>query len=292
MTHMLMQKIDSQMESFAQQIEHELLNGLATFPTVFDISLRIKQLADDPDVSLAQIAEVVQTEPLLCAKTVRMANLMAFNPYQHEIKGVKDAIGRIGLSTLRCLAFAVAAEQLARDHRSAHMRQIANGLWMHSVDIAAWSCTLASHFKRRDVDSAMLAGMMLNIGQFYMLARAANHPGVESDIRVFSQVVMTWDEAVRSAVLEAFEMPQSIIEACAFSSLDKNGVSRSELGEIVRLAACHARTPSPFASLSGVDAEEARDKTCRNDRIDPGVLHELELAAREARHALMDAAFG
>lgn len=287
---MIMDKNDSQMEFFAQQIEHELLNGLATFPTVFDISLRIKQLADDPDVSLAQIAEVVQTEPLLCAKTVRMASLLAFNPYQQEIKGVKDAIGRIGLSTLRCLAFAVAAEQLARDHRSAQMRQIANGLWMNSIDIAAWSCTLAHHFKRRDVDSAMLAGMMLNIGQFYMLARATNHPGVESDMRIFSQVVMTWDEAVRSAVLEAFEMPQSIIDACAFNSADEKNTQRCELGEIVCLAVRYAKTPNPFSSLSG--NELAHFDSHYEERIDQNEFQELDLAAREARNALMDAAFG
>jgi hypothetical protein len=52
-----------------------------------------------PTVSLARIASAVQAEPLLSAKVIRMANTLALNPYRGEISSLKDAVGRIGLST-------------------------------------------------------------------------------------------------------------------------------------------------------------------------------------------------
>lgn len=287
-----MKNLDAQTNAFAKQIETELRNGLVTFPTVFDISLRIKRLADDPDVSLAQIADIVQTEPLLSAKLVRMANILAFNPYQSEIRSVKDAISRVGLSTLRCLAFAVAAEQLARDNRSRQMRQIANGLWMHSIDVAAWACAFAHHLKRRDCDSAMLAGMMLNIGQFYLLARAASHPELEANLPCLAEAVMTWEGPVRNAVLEAFEMPQAIIAACAFNEKAHHGWPPSDLGDIVRLATLAAESPSPFESLAGWSRDKRSSESNAFQGIDREAFNVLIMEARETRQALMAAALG
>ena len=184
-----MEEFQSQIDAFAEQIEQELRDGVLSFPTVFDLSLRIKRLADDPDSSLTDIANAVKAEPVLAAKVIRMANTLSMNPYRGEISSLKEAITRIGLSTLRCLAFAVAAEQLARDHRSRQMRLIATGLWMHAIDVASWAFAFARERERANPDGAMLAGLMLDIGQFYLLARAARYPALEVTYHAFAGVV-------------------------------------------------------------------------------------------------------
>ena len=40
-----MEEFQSQIDAFAEQIEQELRDGVLSFPTVFDLSLRIKKLA-------------------------------------------------------------------------------------------------------------------------------------------------------------------------------------------------------------------------------------------------------
>lgn len=287
-----METFDSQTDAFAQQLEEELRDGVVSFPTVFDLSLRIKQLADDPEVPLGRIASAVQVEPLLSAKVIRMANTLALNPYRGEISNVKDAVGRIGLSGLRCLAFAVAAEQLARDHRSRQMRLVASGLWMHSIDVAAWSYAFAHHLKRPDPDSAMLAGLMLNIGQFYLIARAARYPALEGDMNRFAEIVTTWDEAVRNAVLEALDMPETIADACAADPTAHSEWPPAGLGDVVFLATLAAETPNPFDSLLGV--------RCRPELLEASVAGGIEranfaaliAAARATRQELIAAACG
>lgn len=244
-----MDEFEQQIKTFSADINDELKGGSLTFPTVFDLSLRIKKIADDPNSSLEEIAAVVRAEPLLSAKVLRMANTLMMNPYQREITSVAVAISRIGSSTLRCLAYAVAADQLARDQRSRQMRLLASGLWMYSIDVASWAYAFSRHLSQGNPDTALLTGLMVNIGQFYMLAKAAQYPALEHNPVRFAEFVMFWDEPIKRAVLEAFDLPEDIIDA-----VDMNPDGRSEwpprrLGDIVFLATLAAETPNPFAKL-------------------------------------------
>src|SRR5690554_3706860 len=177
-----MHDFDSQLRAFGERIEREMLEGQLNFPTMLDLSVRIKTIADDPDSSLDDIAVVVRAEPVLAAKAVRMANSVVMNPYGNPVTGVNYAVRRIGLDSLRCLAFAVAAEQVAQDFRSHTMKLIATGLWMHSVDVACWSHVIARETRAANPDTAMFAGMMVDIGQFFLLARAGEYPALEQDM--------------------------------------------------------------------------------------------------------------
>ena len=283
-----MSSFDTQFEAFAEQVQQELREGVTSFPTVFDLSLRIQKLADAPDTSLAQIAGAVQAEPLLAAKVIRMANTLTLNPYRGQITSLGDAIQRIGLSTLRCLAFAVAAEQLARDHRSRQMRLVASGLWMHSIDVAAWACAFAHHLKRPDPDAAMLAGLMLDIGQFYLLARAARYPALEGDMGRFAEVVTTWDEPV----LQALDLPERIVNACAADPFANTDWPPAELGDVVFLATLAAESPNPFDNLLGSRQRGELLEASVADGLDRDGFDALMSEARASRMELISAACG
>ena len=283
-----MDDFQSQLDAFSQQVEEELREGALSFPTVFDLSLRIKKLADDPDSSLSDITAAVRAEPVLAAKVIRMANTLSMNPYRGEITGLPQAIGRIGLSTLRCLAFAVAAEQVARDHRSRQMRLIATGLWMHSVDVASWACAFAHHLGRRDADAAMLAGLVLDIGQFFLLARAARYPALEGDMGRFAEAVAVWDDPVRGAILEDFGMPEVIIDACTSDPIAITAWPPVALNDVLHLATLAAETPNPFDSLLGIqNRPELRDASL--GEVGASEFETLVAEARETRLELISA---
>jgi HD-like signal output (HDOD) protein len=247
-----MEEFERQIKIFAANIDNELKGGNLSFPTVFDLSMRIKKLADDPSSSLDDMSNVVRTEPLLSARVLRSANTVLLNPYQREITSVAAAISRIGSSTLRCLAYAVAADQLARDHRSRQMRLVASGLWMYSIDVASWAYAFSRHLSQGNPDAALLAGLMVSIGQFYLLAKASDYPALEGQLAHFAEFVLLWDEPVKLAVLEAFDLPRDIIDA---ADMDADGDSEwppQNLGDIVFLATLAAETPNPFANLLGI----------------------------------------
>jgi HD-like signal output (HDOD) protein len=241
-----MQDFEAQTRALAAQIERELEEGHLNFPTSMEISLRIKQLVDDPDSSLDDIVSVVRAEPVLSAKVIRMANAMLLNPYGTHIASVNDAVKRIGLTALRCLAFAVAAEQLTQDHRSPHLRKLAAALWQHSADVACWAYAFARHLRTANPDTAMFTGMMVDIGQFFLLARAANYPALEGNIGRFSEFMAVWKNPISRSVLETFELPDDIIDALDSEAFCDDSWPPQTLHGIVLTAILATDVPNPF----------------------------------------------
>ncbi|ATE59903.1 HDOD domain-containing protein [Thauera sinica] len=277
-----------QLAAFNAQIEQELQDGRLSFPTVLELSMRIKQLADDPNSSLKDIANAVRAEPVLSAKTLRMANTVQINPYPGQISTVNDAVVRVGLAALRCLAYAVAAEQLTRDHRSGRMRLIAAGLWLHSVDVGCWAYALAAQLKIANPDSALLAGLMRTIGQFYLLAKAADYPALERDMNRFAEFVATWNAPMSSAILETFSLPEHILDALDDTELYGDVWPPSDLSDVLFVAALAAETPNPFDTMLGVTRRPELLEACTGG-LDRAQLDALIDAARATKQEMLAA---
>ena len=241
-----MQDFEAQTRAFAAQIEQELEERNLNFPTSMEVSLRVKQLADDPDSSIDDIVAIVRAEPVLSAKVIRMANAVMLNPYGANITSINNAVKRIGLAALRCLAFAVAAEQLIQDHRSPHFRKLATDLWQRSADIASWSYAFAHHLRTVNPDTAMLTGMMVDVGQFFLLARAAAYPALVNSIDRFSEFMTVWKNPISRSVLEIFELPDDIVDALDSESLCDDEWPPQTLRDVVRVAILATDTPNPF----------------------------------------------
>ncbi|MDR0700890.1 MAG: HDOD domain-containing protein [Azoarcus sp.] len=283
-----MQDFGAQTRAFAARIETELDSGHLNFPTSMDISLRIKQLADDPDSSIEDIVAVVRAEPVLSAKVIRMANAMLLNPYGAHITSINNAVRRIGLAALRCLAFAVAAEQLIQDHRSPQLRKIAAQLWRHSADVASWAYAFAHYLRAVNPDTAMLAGMMTDIGQFFLLARVGDYPALEGDFARFAEFVSVWNTPISRSVLEAFELPDDIIDALDDDGPYSGGWPPEELHDIVRIATLAAEEHNPFSHLYKNGAGTEND----DSGIDKAQFASLLEETRAGKEAMLHAVHG
>ncbi|MDR1462316.1 MAG: HDOD domain-containing protein [Azoarcus sp.] len=285
-----MQDFEVQTRAFAARIETELDTGHLNFPTSMDISLRIKQLADDPDSSIEDIVTVVRTEPVLSAKVIRMANAMLLNPYGAHITSVNNAVRRIGLSALRCLAFAVAAEQLIQDHRSPHLRKIAAQLWRHSADISSWAYAFAHCLRTANPDTAMLTGMMVDIGQFFLLARVADYPALEGDFERFTEFVSVWNTPVTRSVLEAFELPDDIVDALDSDSPYSGDWPPKELHDLVRIATMATKESNPFNCSRKNDSSPEAESGIPG--IDKAQFNSLLEETRAGKDAMLYAVHG
>lgn len=245
-----MNDFESRLHELTRQIELEIQEGRLNFPTAFDVTIRVKKLADNPDSTMEEMAKVVMSEPVLSAKVVRMANAVLLNPLGIKVSNVKDALVRIGLTTLRCLAFAVAAEQLAHDKRSPRMRMIASGLWMHTLDVACWAHALAQHTGHAKPDTAFFAAMMRNIGQFFLLGRSGKLEDVDNHLDSFGQFVNRFHRSVRRALVDSFELPEEIEAAMNDDHPEQPGVPPRTLAELLALAEHASALPNPFDRLS------------------------------------------
>ena len=278
------------LEAFSRTVEHDLATRQLTFPTFLDLTIRVKRVCDNANSSTDDVVSVIRPDALLSARIIRLANSVALNPYGKEIASILEAVQRVGLVNVRSLAFAVATEQLAAETRSADARLVASGLWMHTIDVAAWSWGIARHLRVGNADTALFAGMLSTIGQFYLLARAASHPPLETDMNRFGEFVSLWHEPVARALINALDVPDIVGDV--FDDRDPYGGSwpPKQLRDIYFIACLCAETPNPFLQFSPEMRSSLLQAATRE--VDPEQLDELRQSAREARDGLLAALKG
>lgn len=91
----------------------EVEQGRLGFPTSIKAAINIKERLDDPDCNLDFVILLIQDEPLLSKKVVAVANSIVFNRSGRKVTNVRAAVTLIGMQTVRNLAAALVAQQLA-----------------------------------------------------------------------------------------------------------------------------------------------------------------------------------
>jgi hypothetical protein len=285
-----MSEFAQQLAAFSMAIERELETGNLNFPTVLDLSLRIKRAADDPDASLEDIAKLIRLEPVLSARVIQMANSVIYNRAGNTVTNVSTAVTRLGISNVRVTALIVAMDQLGQEHRSKAMRDLARVVWGHSVDVASWAYALARKLRVGSPDTALFAGLLADIGQFYLIARVGSYPAIAADFKGFSELVNFWNAALRRSILEAMALPADILDALEFDNPYAGNWPPQALDEVLFVAGLAAESDNPFDP----EKSESRRRLIEAARLelDGPRLDDLLAAAREERQELLEIVAG
>ncbi len=159
-------------------IEAEVARGQFAFPTSTAVMLRIREAVEDPDCHVDKAAKLIQAEPLLAARIVALANSVALNPSGREINDVRTAVARVGFTTVRSLVMAAVTRQMAGDAGLPAQHAAREQLWSHSAHVAALARVIARRVTHQNPDAAMFAGLVHEIGGFYLISRAAQYPAL------------------------------------------------------------------------------------------------------------------
>ena len=235
-------------ESFVLDITREIASGGVSFPTSIDATLRIRRLVEDPESGMDDLAKAVCVEPLLAAKLVRLANSAALRCAGAPVADVRSAVLRVGLARTRTLSIAVAIDQLVQSRHMIPVMGLARGLWAHSVEVAANACVLARRLTRLNPDQALYAGLVHDIGQFYLLSRAADYPDLLESGSELSSLMFDWHKAVGRAVLESLGTPEAGIAAIDELELYGGDFPPACTGDLLWIANGAARAQNPFAA--------------------------------------------
>ena len=149
-----------------------------TFPTSVTVALQVRKALDDPDCNIDALGRLIKAEPLISARVVAVANSSAFNRAGRVITDVRAALALIGLRTLRALAMAIVARQLAGTPESPAQRALASRLWEHTSHVAALAQVFARRVTHQDPETALFVAMVHEIGGFYLISRAKDFPGL------------------------------------------------------------------------------------------------------------------
>ncbi|UCV12918.1 HDOD domain-containing protein [Dechloromonas denitrificans] len=189
------------------------LGGEVIFPTHFDAVLRLRKVLQDPNQTIGSIAAVVSLEPLISAKLLHLANSVALNPEGREVFDIKSAIARLGINTVRTAAMSIVMHQLLRAKGMAEFTEITRLLWDHSIQTAAAARIIARHTTKLNPDEAMLAGLIHDLGAFYMLYRATQYEELRHRPESVKYLIIQWHESIGVSLLNALGIPQEIVLA-------------------------------------------------------------------------------
>jgi putative nucleotidyltransferase with HDIG domain len=189
------------------------LSGEVVFPTYFDAVLRLRKILNDPDLSIAEIAHAVSVEPLISAKLLQLANSAAFNTGGKQLVDLKSAITRLGLNAVRTAALSIVMTQLMRAKGMAEFSEITHSLWEHSIKTAAAANIVARQMSRQNPEEALLAGLIHDLGAFYMLYRATQYEELRHRPDTIKYLIIQWHESIGVSLLNALGMPEEIVEA-------------------------------------------------------------------------------
>ena len=219
-----------------EDIARDLSGELVSFPTFLDITFQVRTALKDPKLTIDRLARLVEAEPLMSTKVVRMANSVAMNPSGRAIADVRNAITRIGKEAVRSVSFAVAMEQLLRSKNMAPFEALSKRLWEHSMHVAALCRLLARKVGGVNPDEAMFAGMVHDIGVFYLLSRAANFPELIADRQELNQLLVQWHDHIGHALLSSMGQSDELLVAVQEHENVRAIVKMKTLSDLVYVA--------------------------------------------------------
>ena len=234
-----------------QAMAADMARGIQAFPTSAQVAMKVRQALDDPDCHVDAAATLVQAEPLLAARVVALANSAAYNRSGRAVTDIRTAVSQVGFRTLRSLASALVTRQLASNNEDPAVQAMAAQLWEHTAHVAALAHVIARRVTRLDPETALFAGLVHEVGGFYLLSRAADFPGLlDGD---FSEWVDEGETLVGSAVLKVLEVPAAVQEGVQGYWHGFLSLPPLTLTDTLLLAEELAPVLSPVHHLAGMD---------------------------------------
>jgi HD-like signal output (HDOD) protein len=233
-------------------IAAQAARGEISFPTSVNAVLRLQRALDDPECHFEEAIRLVLGEPQLAARTVALANSSAFNAGNRPITNVRAAVTRVGYRNLQTLAAGLVVRQFGNCIQDPGLRAKAEQLWEHTIHVAALAQVFARRVTCVDADTAMFAGIVHEIGGFYLLSRADEFPGLlDDDPDKWGELC---EEVVTRAVARRLALPEPVTEAI----FDLRGrwlhMPPVSLLDTLLMANLYAPVPSPLGTTRPLPA--------------------------------------
>ncbi|AMJ97250.1 HDOD domain-containing protein [Alteromonas macleodii] len=157
-------------------------NDTLVLPTLPAIALKVRKAADDPDINLNAMGDVIGQDPSLSARMIKIAN-SAYMGRSVKVTSISQAVTRIGLRQIKNISTALAMEQLFVSKNDVVARYLQQE-WANTVNIVANSMAVLQLYiartKKREMsmDTMTLAALVHNIGVLPILTEAERHPEV------------------------------------------------------------------------------------------------------------------
>ena len=132
-------------------------------PSLPLVAVRLLELTLDDRSSACDLARVIETDPALAAKVLRIVNSAAYG-LPRKIASVSQSVALLGFAGIRALALGVTLfEKVVRKGAGAGFDRLF--FWQHCLAVAELARILAVRLGNADPEEAYIAGMLHDVGK-------------------------------------------------------------------------------------------------------------------------------
>lgn len=262
------------MNQVVDTVRQELMSAIESdqlvLPTLPEAALRVREIAEDPDASIAQLGDVIGNDAALTARIIKVANSPLLRAPK-EIESLNMALMRLGMEYTCNIATGLAMEQMFQatsDMVDKRLREI----WTRSSEIAGICHVLCKHRTNLRPDQATLAGLVHKIGVLPILTYAEEHPHLLKDSFTLDKVINALEGQVGDRILQSWDFPEELRRVPSqhmdFSRVADNpdysdivtvAMLQSHMGSDHYLADVDYANVTSFARL-GLEADEPQEE--------------------------------
>jgi putative nucleotidyltransferase with HDIG domain len=193
---------------------------LTVFPSVVT---EILQKVDDPTTTPAMFQQIIIKDPLVTAKTLKLAN-SAYYGFPRAITTISEAVVLLGLETLRSLIIAVSAYNMLNKEVKGYRYQ-KDDFWHHSLSTALLTQKIAKRRHFANTETYFVGGILHDIGKLLLDQFRVSSVDRIDDFRSQNRVpeylaeksILGYDHAeVGAALADTWKFPALLIDIIRF----------------------------------------------------------------------------
>ncbi len=145
----------------APSLDH-VQRQISEISTLPHVAMRIIEVAQDPSSGAADLKRVVEGDPALSARVLRVVNSAAYG-LETRVTALHQAISFLGFSQVRNLALTASVAEIFRQESQLGTYRRSD-LWRHMVSVAVCSRLVAIRASLPQFEDAFVAGLLHDIG--------------------------------------------------------------------------------------------------------------------------------
>lgn len=144
---------------------HDLVSGIDNLATLPAVYLQVREIVDDPDSAIVDLAKVVSADPGLTARLLHVVNSVYFG-LMSRVETVSHAVSLLGMQQVHDIVLATSISAVFRGMRAASMDM--SRFWSNSVLRGLIARTAAENSGTRDVERLFVEGLLADIGHLVL----------------------------------------------------------------------------------------------------------------------------
>lgn len=191
-------------------------NDTLVLPTLPAIALKVRKAADDPNINLNAMADVVGQDPSLSARMVKIAN-SAYLGRTVKVASTTQAVTRIGLSQVKNIATALAMEQLFVSKNEVVKAYMTNK-WNSTVNLVGNAMAVMALYKKSSknkllsLDTMTLSGLVADIGALPVLTEAERHDSIFANPTFLDVAIEKMSGRIGGSIMREWQFNEIFIE--------------------------------------------------------------------------------